>query len=212
MWARTSRSARGPSWCVMDVMACTLLFSSSVVAPRHPHTSTPTPHTARPHQSARCILKDCCHIEPGTVLAPDTVIPPYALVRGVPGQYIACVRACPSLLIHSVGYPKAKAPIPDSHPVDRSLNQSPYENTSADRRRAPTQHAAHHARTGRGGLPGSQAAGDCGSGSSGGGSRSGSGRGEQGRGRGKSHAGAGAAGGGADRGGVIALSEERKHG
>eukprot|EP00656_Telonema_subtile_P007112 TRINITY_DN13328_c0_g1_i2.p1 TRINITY_DN13328_c0_g1~~TRINITY_DN13328_c0_g1_i2.p1 ORF type:complete len:121 (-),score=30.61 TRINITY_DN13328_c0_g1_i2:248-610(-) len=39
--------------------------------------------------SARCILKDCCRIAPGSVLPPDTVVPPFAYFGGVPARMIA---------------------------------------------------------------------------------------------------------------------------
>lgn len=34
----------------------------------------------------RVIVKDCCWIEPGTVLGNDTVVPPFSRVEGQPGQ------------------------------------------------------------------------------------------------------------------------------
>ncbi len=36
-------------------------------------------------QSRRCILKDCCKIADNTILAPDTVVPPFTLFSGSPG-------------------------------------------------------------------------------------------------------------------------------
>merc|ERR1711907_666991 len=36
----------------------------------------------------RCILKDCCRIAPGSVLPPDTVVPPFAYFGGVPARMI----------------------------------------------------------------------------------------------------------------------------
>ena len=38
--------------------------------------------------SKRVIIKDCCYIAPGTVIAPDTVIPPFSRVRGCPGRLV----------------------------------------------------------------------------------------------------------------------------
>ena len=38
--------------------------------------------------SRRCILKDCCRIEAGTVLAPDTIVPPFAIFAGTPGRLV----------------------------------------------------------------------------------------------------------------------------
>eukprot|EP00658_Telonema_sp_P-2_P028609 TRINITY_DN21895_c0_g1_i5.p1 TRINITY_DN21895_c0_g1~~TRINITY_DN21895_c0_g1_i5.p1 ORF type:complete len:200 (+),score=42.21 TRINITY_DN21895_c0_g1_i5:244-843(+) len=38
--------------------------------------------------SPRCILKDCCRILPGSVLPPDTVVPPFACFGGVPARLI----------------------------------------------------------------------------------------------------------------------------
>lgn len=36
-------------------------------------------------QGRRCLLKDCCRIEDGTVLAPDTIVPPFCVFGGSPG-------------------------------------------------------------------------------------------------------------------------------
>lgn len=52
------------------------------------HSLLLTPFQHHQTQSARCVLKDCCRIEPGSVLPPDTVIPPFALVAGVPGAFM----------------------------------------------------------------------------------------------------------------------------
>jgi hypothetical protein len=38
-----------------------------------------------PSKSKRCILKDCCEVREGTVLSPDTVVPPFAVFSGSPG-------------------------------------------------------------------------------------------------------------------------------
>jgi len=38
--------------------------------------------------SKRVIVKDCCWIEPNTVLSQDTVIPPFSIVGGCPGRII----------------------------------------------------------------------------------------------------------------------------
>ena len=33
-------------------------------------------------QGRRCVLKDCCRIEDNTVLPPETVVPPFAVMSG----------------------------------------------------------------------------------------------------------------------------------
>jgi hypothetical protein len=38
-------------------------------------------------QGRRCILKDCCAIADNTVLAPETVVPPFTLFGGNPGWF-----------------------------------------------------------------------------------------------------------------------------
>ena len=42
----------------------------------------------------RCILKDCCKVAPGAVLAPDTVVPPFALMAGNPAVVAAELPEC----------------------------------------------------------------------------------------------------------------------
>jgi len=42
----------------------------------------------------RCILKDCCRILPGTILGPDTVVPPFAVFAGTPGQCVGQLPEC----------------------------------------------------------------------------------------------------------------------
>jgi dynactin-5 len=37
-------------------------------------------------KSKRCILKDCCCILDGTILAPDTTVPPFTIFGGSPGE------------------------------------------------------------------------------------------------------------------------------
>ena len=43
-------------------------------------------------QSRSCILKDCCRIEDNTVLPPETIVPPFMIYAGNPGQ---CVGELP---------------------------------------------------------------------------------------------------------------------
>lgn len=38
--------------------------------------------------SKRVTIKDCCYVEAGTIIAPDTVIPPFTRVRGCPGRIV----------------------------------------------------------------------------------------------------------------------------
>mmetsp|Transcript_12036 Transcript_12036/g.18155 ORF Transcript_12036/g.18155 Transcript_12036/m.18155 type:complete len:182 (-) Transcript_12036:48-593(-) len=38
--------------------------------------------------SKRCIVKDCCYIDPGTVVVDDMVIPPFSIVSGCPGRIV----------------------------------------------------------------------------------------------------------------------------
>lgn len=38
--------------------------------------------------SKRCVLHDCCQVLDNTVLAPDTVVPPFAVFGGVPGVMV----------------------------------------------------------------------------------------------------------------------------
>lgn len=38
--------------------------------------------------SKQCILKDCCWIKDNTVLAADTIVPPFSIFEGCPGAYI----------------------------------------------------------------------------------------------------------------------------
>ena len=42
----------------------------------------------------RTKVHDCCIIEDGTVLVPDTVIPPYSRVRGNPGRIVGTIPEC----------------------------------------------------------------------------------------------------------------------
>ena len=43
----------------------------------------------------RCILKDCCRVEAGTVLPPDSVVPPFSVVGGgVPGRIVEELPEC----------------------------------------------------------------------------------------------------------------------
>lgn len=37
-------------------------------------------------QGRRCVLKDCCKILDNTVLPPETVVPPFTVFSGCPGQ------------------------------------------------------------------------------------------------------------------------------
>ncbi len=39
-------------------------------------------------QAKRSILKDCCIIEDGTVIPPDTVVPAFAVMSGNPGRQV----------------------------------------------------------------------------------------------------------------------------
>jgi dynactin-5 len=39
-------------------------------------------------QSRSCILKDCCRIEDGTVLPPETVVAPFTVFGGSPGSQV----------------------------------------------------------------------------------------------------------------------------
>ena len=48
-----------------------------------PPTANLPPHTHT--QGRRCVLKDCCRIEDGAVLPPDTVVPPFTIFGGNPG-------------------------------------------------------------------------------------------------------------------------------
>eukprot|EP00960_Hanusia_phi_P045306 757155-Hanusia_phi.AAC.2 len=48
-------------------------------------------------QGKRVILSDCCKIDDGTVLPPDTVVPPFARMRGVPGKTLAGSSSFPCL-------------------------------------------------------------------------------------------------------------------
>lgn len=44
------------------------------------------------------MLKDCCRIEDGAVLAPDTVVPPFAVFGGVPARQVGELSECASAL------------------------------------------------------------------------------------------------------------------
>ena len=44
--------------------------------------------------SPRCILRDCCCLDDGTVLAADTVVPPFSLFAGAPGVLVAELPEC----------------------------------------------------------------------------------------------------------------------
>eukprot|EP00741_Cyanophora_paradoxa_P012369 tig00020610_g11952.t1 len=35
-----------------------------------------------------CVLKDCCKVLDGTILAPETVIPPFQIFGGIPGHQV----------------------------------------------------------------------------------------------------------------------------
>lgn len=45
-------------------------------------------------QGRRCTLKDCCVIEDNTILAPETVVPPFSRYGGSPGSYIGDLPEC----------------------------------------------------------------------------------------------------------------------
>ena len=45
-------------------------------------------------QGPRCILRDCCCLQDGTVLAADTVVPPFAMFGGSPGVLICELPEC----------------------------------------------------------------------------------------------------------------------
>jgi len=38
--------------------------------------------------SKRTVVKDCCWISDGTLLTPDTVVPPFSIYGGVPGIFV----------------------------------------------------------------------------------------------------------------------------
>ncbi|KAL6050313.1 Dynactin subunit 5 [Balamuthia mandrillaris] len=44
--------------------------------------------------SRRCVLKDCCYIKEGSVLAPDTVVPPFTVYGGNPARFIEKLPEC----------------------------------------------------------------------------------------------------------------------
>merc|ERR1711871_415945 len=46
--------------------------------------------------SKRCILKDCCRVEAGSVLPPDSIVPPFCVFAGVPATRQCYVEMPPS--------------------------------------------------------------------------------------------------------------------
>ena len=42
-------------------------------------------------QGRRCVLKDCCAVADNAVLPPETVVPPFTLYAGSPGNIISCL-------------------------------------------------------------------------------------------------------------------------
>lgn len=45
-------------------------------------------------QGRRSVLRDCCVIEDNTVLAPETVVPPFTRYGGSPGMHVGDVPEC----------------------------------------------------------------------------------------------------------------------
>lgn len=53
-----------------------------------------------PWQGRRCVLKDCCRIADNTVLPPETVVPPFAVMSGAPARHTADLpEATPDLMV-----------------------------------------------------------------------------------------------------------------
>lgn len=55
--------------------------------------------SSTPTQGRRCVLKDCCMVADNTVLAPETVVPAFAVFSGCPGKsFTTSSSAVPRLL------------------------------------------------------------------------------------------------------------------
>ena len=48
----------------------------------------------RNYQSKRCVIKDCCKILDGSILPPDTVVPPFTVFGGSPAKYQSELSEC----------------------------------------------------------------------------------------------------------------------